>query len=207
MAVLIHFHSLYRLWLYPIGGIVMELFGRERLSKVVAEAGYVNEKLGKFGNEAVASYYSIAFNQAMDNLLASSIATAVIQFDFISKIELLGSESIEENKDSFFLLIQKKELAELKELAGGLNLTIKSIEKTIIEYNQSNFIDMKINLFSYQEALNELFVNNIYPVNFIVKYVNSIKLEIENIREKAMRYLKEEGNLEDYDRICNLVVA
>ncbi len=183
------------------------LFGKDKLAKVLAEAGHCREKLEQFGTKEVSQNFNKLYDIALDNLLAANLSVATIQFDFISKIEFFAATSTENSTDPYYLLTDKIKVMGLKEKAIGYSEIVVLIENLINNRNTPEFLDIRMELLEIKEALNELLVNSLYTTYFIEKYIEAIKLKIKELSTSSLIVLMNIGDLKSYQKIYDLIEA
>ena len=178
------------------------LFSIKNLSKAASKAGHTRENLEYFGKKEVHDAFECFYEEAFENMVDGNLSIAQIQFDFLSNIEINYKDKTNVS-DPWAILVMKKDTKDLNDLIVKMIETICLIEKTI----GSQYMQYRIDLFSMKEALNELYSNGLYTINFMVKYIELIKKELNEIVMVVFSNLKEDGDLETYEKLASLIEA
>ena len=178
------------------------LFSIKNLSKVASKAGHTKVNLERLSKKEVQNAFECFYEEAFENMLGGNLSVAQIQFDFLSDIEINYKDKTNVS-DPWAILVMKKDTKDLNDLIVKIIETIHLIEKT----TGSQYMQYHIALFSIKEALNELHGNGLYTINFTVKYVNLIKEELNDIFMAILSNLKEDGDLETYEKLASLIEA
>ena len=173
----------------------MELFGREKLAKVLSEAGHY-KKSCQTQELAIGDIYSYWFDNAIETLLDIGMVEAILDLDFLVYLSNTN-EFLEETVDQSFLL---KENFEKKRACSFCN----KIYDKIRELRYANCeIDFKPFYLNALVHLNRR--NSHYTSRYTLMYLDRIEYQINSKVEHLLEKLKSEGDMKSYDFILSVM--